>query len=172
MIAFTGETAYNWSPWRLGLLKVDWCCNGCVCVFQNGVVECRRIFCPPANCSEESLPVHVDGSCCKKCRREYCKDTRCPSSSPHGVQLRDCLAHSCTRAALKETCWCRRKWRQSGLEQPALKRNPNLLQPRAPALAVGRDVELLCWHQSSSAREQRSHLSDFPRQLKRKRYFK
>ncbi|CAB1438300.1 unnamed protein product, partial [Pleuronectes platessa] len=34
----------------------------------NGVVECRRIFCPPANCSEDSLPVHVDGTCCKKCR--------------------------------------------------------------------------------------------------------
>lgn len=38
---------------------------------QNGVVECRRIFCPPANCSKDSLPVHVDGTCCKKCRRKY-----------------------------------------------------------------------------------------------------
>lgn len=41
------------------------------CFLQNGVVECRRIFCPPANCSEDSLPVHVDGTCCKKCRRKY-----------------------------------------------------------------------------------------------------
>lgn len=39
-------------------------------LFQNGVVECRRIFCPPANCSQDWLPVHVDGICCKKCRRE------------------------------------------------------------------------------------------------------
>ncbi|CAF99964.1 unnamed protein product [Tetraodon nigroviridis] len=46
-------------------------CRNCAC--KNGVVECRRIFCPPANCSEDSLPVHVDGSCCKKCRREFCK---------------------------------------------------------------------------------------------------
>ncbi|KAI9519388.1 hypothetical protein NQZ68_028745 [Dissostichus eleginoides] len=42
-------------------------CRNCAC--KNGVVECRRIFCPPANCSEDSLPVHVDGTCCKKCRR-------------------------------------------------------------------------------------------------------
>ncbi|TKS69505.1 Protein kinase C-binding protein NELL1 NEL-like protein 1 [Collichthys lucidus] len=41
-------------------------CRNCAC--KNGVVECRRIFCPPANCSEDSLPVHVDGTCCKKCR--------------------------------------------------------------------------------------------------------
>uniref|UniRef100_A0A673XR27 Neural EGFL like 1 n=1 Tax=Salmo trutta TaxID=8032 RepID=A0A673XR27_SALTR len=41
-------------------------CRNCVCM--NGVVECRRIFCPPANCSEDSLPVHVVGTCCKKCR--------------------------------------------------------------------------------------------------------
>uniref|UniRef100_A0A8C7M6I4 Neural EGFL like 1 n=1 Tax=Oncorhynchus kisutch TaxID=8019 RepID=A0A8C7M6I4_ONCKI len=45
-------------------------CRNCICM--NGVVECRRIFCPPANCSEDSLPVHVVGTCCKKCRREYC----------------------------------------------------------------------------------------------------
>ncbi|XP_013981708.1 protein kinase C-binding protein NELL1 [Salmo salar] len=41
-------------------------CRNCICM--NGVVECRRIFCPPANCSEDSLPVHVVGTCCKKCR--------------------------------------------------------------------------------------------------------
>uniref|UniRef100_A0A665UPZ8 Neural EGFL like 1 n=1 Tax=Echeneis naucrates TaxID=173247 RepID=A0A665UPZ8_ECHNA len=44
-------------------------CRNCAC--KNGVVECRRIFCPPANCSEDSLPVHVEGTCCKKCRRKY-----------------------------------------------------------------------------------------------------
>uniref|UniRef100_A0A671VFU5 Neural EGFL like 1 n=1 Tax=Sparus aurata TaxID=8175 RepID=A0A671VFU5_SPAAU len=32
-------------------------CRNCAC--KNGVVECRRIFCPPANCSEDSLPVHA-----------------------------------------------------------------------------------------------------------------
>ncbi|KAF7644744.1 hypothetical protein LDENG_00216520, partial [Lucifuga dentata] len=47
-------------------------CRNCAC--KNGVVECRRIFCPPANCSEDSLPVHIDGSCCKKCRRKYQPD--------------------------------------------------------------------------------------------------
>ncbi|XP_062869522.1 protein kinase C-binding protein NELL1-like [Trichomycterus rosablanca] len=41
-------------------------CRTCACV--NGAVECRRIFCPLVNCSEDSLPVHVDGTCCKKCR--------------------------------------------------------------------------------------------------------
>uniref|UniRef100_A0AAQ5YNU9 Neural EGFL like 1 n=1 Tax=Amphiprion ocellaris TaxID=80972 RepID=A0AAQ5YNU9_AMPOC len=44
-------------------------CRNCAC--KNGVVECRRIFCPPANCSEDLLPVHVDGTCCKTCRRKY-----------------------------------------------------------------------------------------------------
>uniref|UniRef100_A0A8D0D007 Neural EGFL like 1 n=1 Tax=Sander lucioperca TaxID=283035 RepID=A0A8D0D007_SANLU len=39
-------------------------CRNCAC--KNGVVECRRIFCPPANCSEDLLPVHVDGTCCRK----------------------------------------------------------------------------------------------------------
>ncbi|XP_066503452.1 protein kinase C-binding protein NELL1-like [Hoplias malabaricus] len=41
-------------------------CRTCTCL--NGVVECRRIFCPPANCSEDFLPVHKEGTCCKKCR--------------------------------------------------------------------------------------------------------
>uniref|UniRef100_A0A8C6L3B6 Neural EGFL like 1 n=1 Tax=Nothobranchius furzeri TaxID=105023 RepID=A0A8C6L3B6_NOTFU len=43
-------------------------CRNCAC--KNGVVECRRIFCPPANCSEDTLPVHVDGTCCKTCRHQ------------------------------------------------------------------------------------------------------
>lgn len=76
MIAFGRGTAYDRSPWTLSQLKVERYCSWGVrvFVFQNGVVECRRIFCPPANCSEDSLPVHVDGSCCKKCRRKYHKD--------------------------------------------------------------------------------------------------
>ncbi|KAG7327798.1 hypothetical protein KOW79_009404 [Hemibagrus wyckioides] len=41
-------------------------CRTCACM--NGAVECRRMFCPPVNCSEDSLPVHVNGTCCKKCR--------------------------------------------------------------------------------------------------------
>uniref|UniRef100_A0A4W5P6G4 VWFC domain-containing protein n=1 Tax=Hucho hucho TaxID=62062 RepID=A0A4W5P6G4_9TELE len=41
-------------------------CRNCGCM--NGVVECRRIFCPSGNCSEDSLSVHVEGTCCKKCR--------------------------------------------------------------------------------------------------------
>ncbi|XP_055076971.1 protein kinase C-binding protein NELL1-like [Periophthalmus magnuspinnatus] len=41
-------------------------CRTCVC--KNGIVECRRIFCPPTNCSEDSLPVHEQGTCCRKCR--------------------------------------------------------------------------------------------------------
>ncbi|MBN3326071.1 NELL1 protein, partial [Atractosteus spatula] len=43
-------------------------CRNCAC--KNGVVECRRIFCPPANCSAEYLPVHIEGKCCKKCRQK------------------------------------------------------------------------------------------------------
>ncbi|KAJ8251911.1 hypothetical protein COCON_G00212230 [Conger conger] len=41
-------------------------CRNCAC--KNGVVECRRIFCPPTNCSADSLPVRVEGKCCRKCR--------------------------------------------------------------------------------------------------------
>ncbi|XP_041075267.1 protein kinase C-binding protein NELL1-like [Polyodon spathula] len=41
-------------------------CRNCAC--KNGVVECRRILCPPANCSAGSLPVHVEGKCCRECR--------------------------------------------------------------------------------------------------------
>ncbi|TSM20279.1 Protein kinase C-binding protein NELL1 [Bagarius yarrelli] len=41
-------------------------CRTCTC--RNGTVACRKIFCPPVNCSEDSLPVHFNGTCCKKCR--------------------------------------------------------------------------------------------------------
>nr|XP_014344649.1 PREDICTED: protein kinase C-binding protein NELL1 [Latimeria chalumnae] len=41
-------------------------CRNCTC--KTGVVECRRISCPPLNCSSDSLPVHVEGQCCKECR--------------------------------------------------------------------------------------------------------
>ncbi|VTJ87267.1 Hypothetical predicted protein, partial [Marmota monax] len=35
---------------------------------KSGAVECRRMSCPPLNCSPESLPVHIAGQCCKVCR--------------------------------------------------------------------------------------------------------
>lgn len=38
---------------------------------QSGAVECRRMSCPPLNCSPDSLPVHIPGQCCKVCRRKY-----------------------------------------------------------------------------------------------------
>ncbi|KAM4617488.1 protein kinase C-binding protein NELL1 isoform 3-T3 [Discoglossus pictus] len=41
-------------------------CRNCTC--KNGAVECRRMLCPPLNCSSDSLPVHVPGQCCKICR--------------------------------------------------------------------------------------------------------
>ncbi|XP_075423320.1 protein kinase C-binding protein NELL1 isoform X4 [Ascaphus truei] len=41
-------------------------CRNCTC--KNGAVECRRMLCPPLNCSPDSLPVHVPGQCCKICR--------------------------------------------------------------------------------------------------------
>ncbi|XP_060118195.1 protein kinase C-binding protein NELL1 isoform X4 [Heteronotia binoei] len=41
-------------------------CRNCTC--KSGVVECRRIACPPLNCSPDSLPVHVTGQCCKTCK--------------------------------------------------------------------------------------------------------
>ncbi|XP_072315669.1 protein kinase C-binding protein NELL1-like, partial [Eucyclogobius newberryi] len=41
-------------------------CRTCVC--QDGVVECRRTFCRPTNCSEDALPVHQSGACCRTCR--------------------------------------------------------------------------------------------------------
>lgn len=66
-------------------------------------------------------------------------------------------------------CW------QSSLEQFALKINPNLLQPRAPAGAVGRDVacsaDALLTPEQLSVRAKIT-LVWFPRQLKRKHYFK
>ncbi|XP_075044525.1 protein kinase C-binding protein NELL1 isoform X2 [Mixophyes fleayi] len=41
-------------------------CRNCTC--KNGAVECRRMLCPPLNCSPDFLPVHVPGQCCKICR--------------------------------------------------------------------------------------------------------
>ncbi|XP_070129538.1 protein kinase C-binding protein NELL1 isoform X4 [Equus przewalskii] len=41
-------------------------CRNCTC--KSGAVECRRMSCPPLNCSPDSLPVHVAGQCCKVCR--------------------------------------------------------------------------------------------------------
>ncbi|KAL4642008.1 protein kinase C-binding protein NELL1 [Arapaima gigas] len=41
-------------------------CRSCAC--NNGVVECRRVFCPPIHCPADSLPVHVEDKCCKTCR--------------------------------------------------------------------------------------------------------
>nr|XP_023415949.1 protein kinase C-binding protein NELL1-like [Cavia porcellus] len=41
-------------------------CRNCTC--KSGVVECRRMSCPPPNCSPDALPVHIAGQCCKVCR--------------------------------------------------------------------------------------------------------
>nr|XP_023415953.1 protein kinase C-binding protein NELL1-like [Cavia porcellus] len=41
-------------------------CRNCTC--KSGVVECRRMSCPPLNCSPDALPVHIAGQCCKVCR--------------------------------------------------------------------------------------------------------
>ncbi|MBZ3891222.1 Protein kinase C-binding protein NELL1 [Sciurus carolinensis] len=41
-------------------------CRNCTC--KSGAVECRRMSCPPLNCSPDSLPVHIAGQCCKVCR--------------------------------------------------------------------------------------------------------
>ncbi|KAM7330769.1 hypothetical protein ACRRTK_009958 [Alexandromys fortis] len=41
-------------------------CRNCTC--KSGAVECRRMSCPPLNCSPDSLPVHISGQCCKVCR--------------------------------------------------------------------------------------------------------
>ncbi|EGW07235.1 Protein kinase C-binding protein NELL1 [Cricetulus griseus] len=35
---------------------------------RSGAVECRKMSCPPLNCSPDSLPVHISGQCCKVCR--------------------------------------------------------------------------------------------------------
>nr|DBA17639.1 TPA: hypothetical protein GDO54_003057 [Pyxicephalus adspersus] len=41
-------------------------CRNCTC--KNGAVECRRMLCPPLNCSPDHLPIHIPGQCCKICR--------------------------------------------------------------------------------------------------------
>uniref|UniRef100_A0A670IFN9 Neural EGFL like 1 n=1 Tax=Podarcis muralis TaxID=64176 RepID=A0A670IFN9_PODMU len=41
-------------------------CRNCTC--KSGVVECRRMACPPLNCSPDRLPVHLTGQCCKLCK--------------------------------------------------------------------------------------------------------
>ncbi|XP_060131185.1 protein kinase C-binding protein NELL1 isoform X2 [Zootoca vivipara] len=41
-------------------------CRNCTC--KSGVVECRRMACPPLNCSPDRLPVHLAGQCCKLCK--------------------------------------------------------------------------------------------------------
>ncbi|KAH0620832.1 hypothetical protein JD844_021642 [Phrynosoma platyrhinos] len=52
-------------------------CRNCTC--KSGVVECRRMACPPLNCSPDGLPVHIAGQCCKVCKCKYC---HCASSPP------------------------------------------------------------------------------------------
>uniref|UniRef100_A0A672GAN4 Neural EGFL like 1 n=1 Tax=Salarias fasciatus TaxID=181472 RepID=A0A672GAN4_SALFA len=48
-------------------------CRNCACKVSvpRGFLQ-TLIFCPPANCSEDLLPVHVEGTCCKMCRRFFC----------------------------------------------------------------------------------------------------
>ncbi|KAM8938732.1 protein kinase C-binding protein NELL1 [Pelodytes ibericus] len=41
-------------------------CRNCTC--KDGAIECRRMLCPPLNCSSDSLPVHVPSQCCRVCR--------------------------------------------------------------------------------------------------------
>ncbi|KAF7245329.1 Protein kinase C-binding protein NELL1, partial [Varanus komodoensis] len=41
-------------------------CRNCTC--KSGVVECRRMACPPLDCSPDGLPVHITGQCCKVCK--------------------------------------------------------------------------------------------------------
>ncbi|XP_040528604.1 protein kinase C-binding protein NELL1 isoform X7 [Gallus gallus] len=41
-------------------------CRNCTC--KSGVVECRRMSCPPLDCPPDALPVHVDSQCCKVCK--------------------------------------------------------------------------------------------------------
>ncbi|XP_068050284.1 protein kinase C-binding protein NELL1 isoform X5 [Anomalospiza imberbis] len=41
-------------------------CRNCTC--KSGVVECRRMSCPPLECPPDALPVHVDSQCCKVCK--------------------------------------------------------------------------------------------------------
>uniref|UniRef100_A0A8C5N377 Neural EGFL like 1 n=1 Tax=Leptobrachium leishanense TaxID=445787 RepID=A0A8C5N377_9ANUR len=70
-------------------------CRNCTC--KNGAVECRRMLCPPLNCSSDSLPVHVPGQCCKICRRHnFCAEGyRCGENS------------QCKNWDTKSTCECR-----------------------------------------------------------------
>uniref|UniRef100_A0A493TZ70 Neural EGFL like 1 n=1 Tax=Anas platyrhynchos platyrhynchos TaxID=8840 RepID=A0A493TZ70_ANAPP len=41
-------------------------CRNCTC--KSGVVECRRMSCPPLDCPPDALPVHVESQCCKICK--------------------------------------------------------------------------------------------------------
>ncbi|XP_065539482.1 protein kinase C-binding protein NELL1 isoform X4 [Lathamus discolor] len=41
-------------------------CRNCTC--KSGVVECRRMSCPPLDCPPDALPVHVESQCCKVCK--------------------------------------------------------------------------------------------------------
>ncbi|XP_051633238.1 protein kinase C-binding protein NELL1 isoform X5 [Manacus candei] len=41
-------------------------CRNCTC--KSGVVECRRMSCPPLECPPDALPVHVESQCCKVCK--------------------------------------------------------------------------------------------------------
>uniref|UniRef100_A0A4W3J6G8 Neural EGFL like 2 n=1 Tax=Callorhinchus milii TaxID=7868 RepID=A0A4W3J6G8_CALMI len=44
-------------------------CRSCTC--KNGTAQCKKLICPPENCSPGNAPVYVDGKCCKECQREY-----------------------------------------------------------------------------------------------------
>ncbi|XP_042197315.1 protein kinase C-binding protein NELL1 isoform X2 [Callorhinchus milii] len=41
-------------------------CKQCTC--KNGVVECKRLACPPQSCPTDFRPVFTEGKCCKECR--------------------------------------------------------------------------------------------------------
>ncbi|MEQ2187995.1 Protein kinase C-binding protein nell1 [Goodea atripinnis] len=71
-------------------------CRNCVC--KNGVVECRRVFCPPANCSDNMLPVHVDGTCCKTCRPQ------CAYLGQTFSEGQRFLFRTCKECKLRYTC--------------------------------------------------------------------
>uniref|UniRef100_A0A4W3J6F3 Neural EGFL like 2 n=1 Tax=Callorhinchus milii TaxID=7868 RepID=A0A4W3J6F3_CALMI len=41
-------------------------CRSCTC--KNGTAQCKKLICPPENCSPGNAPVYVDGKCCKECQ--------------------------------------------------------------------------------------------------------
>uniref|UniRef100_A0A4W3J6G3 Neural EGFL like 2 n=1 Tax=Callorhinchus milii TaxID=7868 RepID=A0A4W3J6G3_CALMI len=76
-------------------------CRSCTC--KNGTAQCKKLICPPENCSPGNAPVYVDGKCCKECQREYLTISWIPYIY-HMILLENTI---CINSPGSYTCLCK-----------------------------------------------------------------